>query len=189
MLTMRSCLEPPSGSGPIETPTSKPKPVVARPIRRCSLDAHLSHVATKLLAVSASINAGLEKSMVEIMVSVPRMVTEVQRVETGIKHLQAELANLLKQVRDARARRAVVGPGRQSRRTPRVCLAREARRPRWIVGRLACRRCPRRHQGSLPIWGTSAGARGTVATCPRSFSYGLSRWGVWIDSKQGHEGS
>lgn len=64
-----------------------------------SLDAHLSTVATKLQAVSASINAGLEKSMVEIMVSVPRVVTEVERVEAAIKTLNGELINLSDQVR------------------------------------------------------------------------------------------
>lgn len=56
-------------------------------------------MATKLLAVSASINAGLEKSMVEIMVSVPRVVTEVQRVEAAIKRLHGELENLSGQAR------------------------------------------------------------------------------------------
>lgn len=69
------------------------------PCLRRSLDAHLSTVATKLQAVSASINAGLEKSMVEIMVSVPRVVTEVQRVEDSIKRLHGELANLSGQAR------------------------------------------------------------------------------------------
>ncbi|CAM9472002.1 unnamed protein product [Ectocarpus sp. 4 AP-2014] len=59
-----------------------------------SLDTHLSTVATKLQAVSATINAGLEKSMVEIMVSVPRVVTEVDRVEAAIKTLNGELINL-----------------------------------------------------------------------------------------------
>lgn len=57
-------------------------------------------MATKLQAVSATINAGLEKSMVEIMVSVPRVVTEVDRVEAAIKTLNGELINLSGQVRD-----------------------------------------------------------------------------------------
>eukprot|EP00903_Cladosiphon_okamuranus_P014110 g13116.t1 len=65
-----------------------------------SLDAHLSTVATKLQAVSASINAGLEKSMVEIMVSVPRVVTEVERVEAAIKTLNGELINLSDQLEE-----------------------------------------------------------------------------------------
>lgn len=66
----------------------------------CSgLEAHLLSVATKLQAVSSSVNAGLEKSMVEIMVSVPRMVTEVERVETSVKRLHAELAHLTNEVR------------------------------------------------------------------------------------------
>lgn len=68
-----------------------------------SLDTHLSSVATRLQAVSASINAGLEKSMVEIMVSVPRVVTEVERVEAAIKTLNGELINLSDQVQTSPA--------------------------------------------------------------------------------------
>lgn len=39
--------------------------------------------------------------MVEIMVSVPRVVTEVERVEAAIKTLNVELINLSDQVRAA----------------------------------------------------------------------------------------
>lgn len=37
--------------------------------------------------------------MVEIMVSVPRVVTEVERIETAVKVLHGELGNLTGQVR------------------------------------------------------------------------------------------
>ncbi|CAM9293267.1 unnamed protein product [Scytosiphon promiscuus] len=75
-------------------------PALYSSLAHSGLDTHLSTVASKLQAVSASINAGLEKSMIEVMVSVPRVVTEVERVEAAIKTLNGELMNLSGQLEE-----------------------------------------------------------------------------------------
>lgn len=97
------------------------------------LDTHLSTVASKLQAVSASINAGLEKSMVEVMVSVPRVVTEVERVEAAIKTLNGELMNLSGQVTSIKLARFGLNAVALSRRL-RFCTRVTACMPVCIVG-------------------------------------------------------
>ncbi|CAM9583679.1 unnamed protein product, partial [Choristocarpus tenellus] len=65
-----------------------------------SLDSHISNVATKLQSLSTGVNGDLEKNMVEIMVAVPRVVTEVEHVETSITRLHKELENLADQLEE-----------------------------------------------------------------------------------------